>query len=90
MSAWRGNQEVEGTILLCGHKQIKNLDYFDTWAPLVNWTTVQLLLILSVILDLAMLQANYTAAFVRAPIDDLKGFEMMTPLQKEVPNWCVC
>ena len=65
-----------------GHRQIENVDYFDTWAPLVNWTTVRLLLILSVILDLATLQVDYTAAFVHAPIDDPKGYETMTPLQK--------
>ena len=52
-----------------GDKQIEGIDYFDTFAPVVNWTTVRLMLILSIILSLATRQVDYTAAFVHAPID---------------------
>ncbi len=52
-----------------GDKQIEGVDYFDTFAPVVNWTTVRLMLILSIILGLATKQVDYTAAFVHAPID---------------------
>jgi len=40
--------------------------FFETFAPVV---TVCLMLILSVILDLATKQVDYTAAFLHAPID---------------------
>jgi hypothetical protein len=46
-----------------GHRRIEG-----TFAPVVNWTTVRLLLILSQVLNLATKQVDYTAAFVHAPI----------------------
>ena len=52
-----------------GDKQIEGVDCFDTFAPVVNWTTVRLMLILTLILNLATCQVDYTAAFVHAPID---------------------
>ena len=52
-----------------GDKQIEGVDCFDTFAPVVNWTTVHLMLILTLILNLATCQVDYTAAFVHAPID---------------------
>ena len=50
-----------------GDKQIEGIDYFDTFAPVVNWTTVCLMLILLIILGLSTRQVDYTAAFVHAP-----------------------
>ena len=57
--------------LLCarGDQQTEGVDYFETFAPVVMWTTVQLLLMLAAQLDLATQQVDYTAAFVHAPID---------------------
>ena len=52
-----------------GDKQIEGVDYFDTFAPVVNWTTIRLMLILSIILGLSTHQVDYTAAFVHAPIN---------------------
>ena len=65
-----------------GHKQIYNVDYFDVWAPLVNWTTVRLLLVLSLILNLATKQVDYTAAFVHAPIDKPPDWDQMSDYKK--------
>ena len=62
-----------------GDRQIHNVDFFDTFAPVVSWTTVRLLLILSCHLDLKTRQVDYTAAFVHADIDKPKSFDKMTP-----------
>jgi hypothetical protein len=64
-----------------GDKQIEGVDYFDTFAPVVNWMTVHLMLILSIILGLTTKQVNYTAAFVHAPIDEDPDWEQL--LQEE-------
>jgi hypothetical protein len=62
------------------HKQ--GVDYFETFAPVVMWLTVRLLLIMSILMNLETKQIDYTAAFVHAPIDCLvyvempKGFEI--------------
>lgn len=66
-----------------GDKQIEGVDYFDTFAPVVNWTTIRLLLILSIILGLSTRQVDYTAAFVHAPIDKDPEWDNMTEEQRQ-------
>jgi hypothetical protein len=39
-----------------GHRQTEGVDFFETFASVVNWTTVRLLLILSQVLNLATKQ----------------------------------
>lgn len=52
-----------------GDCQIDGVDLFNTcYAPVVSWTTVQLLLILSVVLGLASKQVGYTALFFQAEL----------------------
>jgi hypothetical protein len=65
-----------------GDRQIEGVDFFDTFAPVVSWTTVRLMLILSVILNLSTRQADYTAAFVHAPIDRDPNYDSLTPEQQ--------
>ena len=59
-----------------GFEQQKGIDYFETFAPVVMWLTVRLLLIMSILMDLDTKQIDYTAAFVHAPIDCLVFVEM--------------
>jgi hypothetical protein len=66
-----------------GDKQIEGVDYFDTFAPVVNWTTVRLMLILSLILGLATTQVDYTAAFVHALIDKDPDWDTLTKEEQE-------
>jgi Reverse transcriptase (RNA-dependent DNA polymerase) len=62
-----------------GDRQIDGID-FDSdniFSPVVNWNTVRLILILSLILGLESKQVDYTAAFVHAPIGDKQVFVAM-------------
>ncbi len=61
-----------------GDMQIEGLDFFETYAPVVNWQTVRILLIMSIILNLSTLQVDYTAAFLHAPIDQDPNWENLT------------
>jgi hypothetical protein len=54
-----------------GFEQVEGVDYFETFAPVVMWLTVRLLLIMSILLELETTQIDYTAAFVHADIDCL-------------------
>jgi hypothetical protein len=54
-----------------GFEQVEGVDYFETFAPVVMWLTVRLLLIMSILLKLETAQIDYTAAFVHADIDCL-------------------
>jgi hypothetical protein len=67
-----------------GDKQVVGVDVFETYAPVVQWTTVRLCFILSTILGLSSRQVDYTNAFVQAPVKDEmyveapKGFDLPT------------
>ena len=51
-----------------GDKQVIGVDVFDTYAPVVQWSSVRLCFILSTILGLASRQVDYTNAFVQAEV----------------------
>ena len=61
-----------------GDCQIEGVDFFDTFAPVTNWTTVRIMLIMSLILGLSTKQVDYTAAFVHAPIDKPPNYDNMS------------
>ena len=52
-----------------GDRQIEGVDFFETWAPVVQWTTVRSMMILATNHKLCSAQADITAAFVHAPLD---------------------
>jgi len=66
-----------------GDRQIKGVDFFETFAPVVNWHTVCIMLILSLILGLATRQVDYTAAFVHAPIDKDPNWDKLTEEEQQ-------
>ena len=51
-----------------GDRQKEGIDYFETWSPVVQWTTVRVMMILSAMLNLTTHQADITAAFVHAEL----------------------
>ena len=51
-----------------GDKQIEGVDYFVTYAPVVQWTTIRLMLILECVLDLKSKQGDVTCAFLHAKL----------------------
>ena len=57
-------------ICIDGSKQQHGIDYWDTYSPVVHWSTIQMVLVLSAILGLKSCQVNYTQAFPQAPLDD--------------------
>jgi hypothetical protein len=52
-----------------GYEQTEGVDYFETFAPVVEWATVRFLLIMSLILGLHTAQVEYVAAFIQSDID---------------------
>ena len=53
-----------------GDQQLEGIDYFETYAPVVQWTTVRLLLILEVLLKLKSKQGDVTAAFLHSELEE--------------------
>ena len=75
--AFRRKRSPDGTVkshkarfCVRGDRQKEGVDFFETYAPVVSWSTVRLLLTLSVIHDLETRQVDYTNAFVQADLHD--------------------
>jgi hypothetical protein len=63
-------QTLKARFCVRGDRQKKDIDCFETFAPVVNWNTVRLMLILSQVMGLATKQVDYTAVFVHTPINE--------------------
>jgi hypothetical protein len=79
-------RKLKASSCICGDKQEEGVDYFNTFAPVVSWQTVRLMLVLTVILGLSTKQLDYTAAFLHVPIDLPPDFDSMTNEQKNKPG----
>jgi len=66
-----------------GDQQLEGIDFFDTYAPVVSWSTVRLLLVLTVVLGLSTKQVDYTLAFVHAELKDEVYVRMPKMFEKE-------
>jgi Reverse transcriptase (RNA-dependent DNA polymerase) len=53
-----------------GSQQQHGVDYWETYAPVVHWSTVCMVLILSALLRLKSRQIDYTQAFPQVTLDD--------------------
>jgi hypothetical protein len=66
-----------------GDCQIEGVDFFETYAPVVNWQTVRIMLVMSLLLHLSTKQVDYTAAFVHADIDRAPEWDTMTEAERK-------
>jgi hypothetical protein len=53
-----------------GDHQKEGINFFETWAPVVQWSTVRIVMVLAAKLDLISVQCDITAAFVHARVPD--------------------
>ena len=51
-----------------GHKSIEFVDYWNTYSPVVSWSTVRLLLVLALINNWHMQSIDFVLAFPQAPV----------------------
>ena len=52
-----------------GDMQLEGIDFFETYAPVVQWTTIRLMFILEVLLGLKSKQGDVTCAFLHADLE---------------------
>ena len=69
----------KGCICARGDQQVEGVDFFETYAPVVQWTTIHLMLFHEVLLGLKLKQGDVTAAFLHAMLglDDYVYCEML-------------
>ena len=62
-----------------GDQQIKGVDFFETHAPVVMWTTIRLMLILECLLDLKSKQGDVKCAFLHANLPPEENMHVHMP-----------
>ena len=62
-----------------GDQQVEGVDYFDTYAPVVSWSTVRLLLTLAILKGWKTRQVDYTNAFVQANLKENENVYVALP-----------
>ena len=60
---------------------MEGIDFFETYAPVVQCTTVHWVLILEVLLGLKSKNGDVTAAFLHADISDYKKVYVEIPIK---------
>ena len=63
-------RKFKGRFCVRGDMQIEGVDFHETWAPVVSWTTVRMMLILECLLELEPLQADVNCAFLHVELDE--------------------
>jgi hypothetical protein len=61
--------------VLAMDQQLERIDFFETYAPVVQWTMICLIFILEILLGLKSMQGDITCAFLHT---DLKENELFT------------
>ncbi|KAL7484860.1 hypothetical protein ACHAW6_010466, partial [Cyclotella cf. meneghiniana] len=63
---------------LHGGKQVYGVNYYDTYAPVVTWFAIRLMIILAIVNKRVLRQIDFVMAYTQAPIE--------TDLYMEIPN----
>ena len=61
---------MKAQLCVCGDQQQHGVDYFETYAPVVQWTTIWLIPIVVNVLNCVTVHPDYTNAFAHAPLDE--------------------
>ena len=72
-------RKFKGRFCVRGDMQIKGVGFHETWAPVVSWTTVHMMLILECLLELQSMQADINCAFLHAELDETERIFVEMP-----------
>jgi hypothetical protein len=61
-------------------QQLEGNGFFETYAPVVQWTTICLMFILEILLGLISMQGNVTCAFLHADLEKNKTVYVDMPM----------
>jgi hypothetical protein len=63
-----------------GDQQLEGIDFFETYAPVVQWTTIHLMFILEILSGLKSMQGNVTCAFLHAVLEENRSVYIDMPM----------
>ena len=72
-------KNFKGRFCAQGNKQIQGVDFFETYSPVVQWTTIRLMLVLECNLGLCSMQGNITCDFLHASLGEVEAVYIEMP-----------
>jgi hypothetical protein len=63
-------KDPKARLNLHGGRQIYGINYFETYAPVVTWFTIRLVIIFGIIFYWALHQVDFVMAYPHAPIEN--------------------
>ena len=69
-----------------GGKQTFGVNYFDTYAPVVTWFAIRLIIIFAVSLKYCLKQVDFVMAFPQAPIENDMYMELPAGIRTKHGN----
>ncbi len=72
-------KKFKGRFCARGDKQQEGIDYFETWAPVVQWLTVGVVMSLAPNSNLISVQCDITAAFIHARVSVTETIHVHQP-----------
>ena len=79
-------RKYKGRFTVRGDRQVKEVDYNETWAPVCKWTTVRMMFILQCQLGLKSVAADVQAAFLHGTLPENERAYVRMPRGFEQPG----
>jgi hypothetical protein len=73
-------KKIKSRFCAHGDKQLEGVDFFKTYAPVVQWTTICLMFVLEILLGLKSVQGKVTCAFLHADLEENKNVYVDMPM----------
>ncbi len=64
----------------CSNQQLEGIDFIETYAPRVQWTTICLMFILEILFGLKSMQGDVTSAFLHADLEENRTVYVDMPM----------
>ena len=80
-------RKLKARICARGFEQQHGVDYFETFAPVVQCMTVRIMLIFTILLGLEKKQIDYQSAFIQCKLDNTVYVAMPKLFEKEGHVW---
>ena len=62
--------KLKAHLCVHGDKQVQGVDVFKSYSPVMHWTTICLILIITIVLNWTIVQTDYTNAFTQKPLSE--------------------
>jgi hypothetical protein len=69
-----------------GGKQVYGINYYDTYAPVITWFAIRLLMAFAIMFELAMRQVDFIQAYPQAPIEFDMYMELPQGIETKTGN----